>query len=112
MDTRGERRRFRWLCSSSSLLVLVRNRVRRVPPANTGRSRSNRSGSRSIPSGAREPRPGYLPVRFDITNLGEARVIEIVGQGTRFFRALEGQASRAASTSGRPCGWREAIACG
>ena len=25
--------------------------------------------------------PGYLPVRFDITNLGDARVIEIVGQG-------------------------------
>ena len=31
--------------------------------------------------------PGYLPVRFDITNLGEARVIEIAGQGTRFFMA-------------------------
>jgi hypothetical protein len=30
--------------------------------------------------------PGYLPVRFDITNLGEARVIEIVGQNSRFFR--------------------------
>jgi hypothetical protein len=30
--------------------------------------------------------PGYLPVRFDITNLGEARVIEIVGQGSRSFR--------------------------
>ena len=29
--------------------------------------------------------PGYLPVRFDITNLGEARVIEIFGQGMRFF---------------------------
>jgi hypothetical protein len=30
--------------------------------------------------------PGYLPVRFDITNLGDARVIEIVGQGARTFR--------------------------
>jgi hypothetical protein len=30
--------------------------------------------------------PGYLPVRFDITNLGEARVIEIVGRGMRYFR--------------------------
>lgn len=30
--------------------------------------------------------PGYLPVRFDITNLGEARVIELIGQGSRFFR--------------------------
>jgi hypothetical protein len=34
--------------------------------------------------------PGYLPVRFDITNLGEARVVEIVGQGTRFFRGSRG----------------------
>ena len=32
--------------------------------------------------------PGYLPVRFDITNLGDARVIEIVSQGTRFFRRM------------------------
>jgi hypothetical protein len=31
--------------------------------------------------------PGYVPVRFDIANLGDARVIDIVGQGTRFFRA-------------------------
>ena len=30
--------------------------------------------------------PGYVPVRFDITNLGEARVIEIAAEGTRFFR--------------------------
>lgn len=30
--------------------------------------------------------PGYLPVRFDITNLGEARTLEIVGVGSRFFR--------------------------
>lgn len=30
--------------------------------------------------------PGYLPVRFDITNLSDARVIEIVGDGTRFSR--------------------------
>ncbi len=30
--------------------------------------------------------PGYLPVRFDITNLGGDRVLEILGQGTRSFR--------------------------
>ena len=30
--------------------------------------------------------PGYLPVRFDITNLGEPRVVEIVALGNRFFR--------------------------
>ena len=35
--------------------------------------------------------PGYLPVRFDITNLGEARVIEIVGRGMRFFRFASGR---------------------
>jgi hypothetical protein len=34
--------------------------------------------------------PGYVPVRFDITNLGEARVIEIVGQGSRFVRTSRG----------------------
>jgi hypothetical protein len=34
--------------------------------------------------------PGYLPVRFDITNLGEPRVIEIAGDGLRFFRAPRG----------------------
>ena len=34
--------------------------------------------------------PGYLPVRFDITNTGEARVIEIVGFGTRYMRGPRG----------------------
>ena len=32
--------------------------------------------------------PGYFPVRFDITNLGDARVIEIVSQGNRSTRTL------------------------
>jgi hypothetical protein len=36
--------------------------------------------------------PGYLPVRFDITNLGEARVIEITGQGNRYFATMRGGA--------------------
>ena len=30
--------------------------------------------------------PGYLPVRFDITNSGEPRVIEIIGFQTRYMR--------------------------
>jgi hypothetical protein len=34
--------------------------------------------------------PGYLPVRLDITNLGDDRVIEIVGQGSRYLRAGRG----------------------
>jgi len=41
--------------------------------------------------------PGYLPVRFDITNLAEARVIQIVGQGSRFFHSSRG--------GGRPGGF-------
>jgi hypothetical protein len=36
--------------------------------------------------------PGYLPVRFDITNLGEARDIEIIGQGSRYFRMVRSAA--------------------
>ena len=31
--------------------------------------------------------PGYAPIRFDITNLGDARVIELVGRGSRSFHA-------------------------
>ena len=29
--------------------------------------------------------PGYLPARFEITNMGDARVIEIIAQGSRVF---------------------------
>jgi hypothetical protein len=29
--------------------------------------------------------PGYWPIRFDITNLGDDRTIEILGQGTRWW---------------------------
>ncbi len=36
--------------------------------------------------------PGYIPIRFDITNLGEARVIDVVGQGSRFMRTSRGGA--------------------
>jgi len=41
--------------------------------------------------------PGYVPVRFDITNLGEARVIELVGQGSRFLRFARGGGGGASS---------------
>jgi len=41
--------------------------------------------------------PGYVPVRFDITNLGEARVIDLVGQGSRFMR-MAGGGTGAATT--------------
>jgi hypothetical protein len=33
--------------------------------------------------------PGYWPVRFDITNLGEDRVIEVYGRGDRWWRSGE-----------------------
>jgi len=42
--------------------------------------------------------PGYWPVRFDITNLGEARVIEIVGSGSRSFRAATSGVAIASSS--------------
>ena len=32
--------------------------------------------------------PGYYPVRFDITNSGEARVIDLVGTGMRYLRVM------------------------
>lgn len=44
--------------------------------------------------------PGYLPVRFDVTNLGDNRVIEIVGQGSRSFRGM----GRTATSGPRPGG--------
>ncbi len=31
--------------------------------------------------------PGYLPVRWDITNLGDEREIELVGDGSRMYRS-------------------------
>jgi hypothetical protein len=45
--------------------------------------------------------PGYLPLRVDITNLGDARVIEIVGSGTRFFRGGMGPSSGGTEVSQR-----------
>src|SRR6185436_4707664 len=39
---------------------------------------------------AQQTAPGYLPVRFDITNLGDERTIEIVGQGGRWFSRASG----------------------
>ena len=48
---------------------------------------------------AMQTSPGYLPVRVDITNLGNARVIEIVGQGTRFFRSARSMVSGATEVS-------------
>jgi hypothetical protein len=32
--------------------------------------------------------PGYFPARFEITNVGDARIIEIVGQASRAYRGL------------------------
>jgi hypothetical protein len=41
--------------------------------------------------------PGYVPVRLDITNVGDARVIEIFAQGTRYFRSYGGGMSGGAT---------------
>ena len=38
------------------------------------------------PDWVRRTAPGYLPVRVDLSNSGDARVIEIVGRSQRFSR--------------------------
>ncbi|MEO5819860.1 MAG: hypothetical protein ABIT71_05100, partial [Vicinamibacteraceae bacterium] len=45
--------------------------------------------------------PGYFPVRVDITNLGGARVIEIVGEGTRFLRSTRSMSTGSTEISQR-----------
>lgn len=45
--------------------------------------------------------PGYVPIRFDITNLGDARVIELIGQGTRMFRGIPRTPTTPARLSGQ-----------
>jgi hypothetical protein len=45
--------------------------------------------------------PGYVPVRVDITNAGDARVIEIAAQGTRYFRYGRGMTGGASEISQR-----------
>jgi hypothetical protein len=84
VDRRGTRRIGQWLCSIL-LLVCAAASARAAGEYRTVEVESLKI---EIDSewGARTA-PGYLPVRFDITNLGEPRVIEIVGQGQRFFRA-------------------------
>jgi hypothetical protein len=85
--TRGGQRRFRGLCSVLLLVCAAAS----AGAAGEYRSVEIESLKITIDSvwGTRTA-PGYLPVRFDITNLGEARVIEIVGQGSRFFRTSRG----------------------
>jgi hypothetical protein len=81
--TRGWRRRLQWLW----LLLLVFCQAAPARAAGEYRTIEVESLKITIDSEwAARTAPGYLPVRFDITNLGEARIIEIVAQGTRFFR--------------------------
>jgi hypothetical protein len=82
VETCGERQRLQWLCS----LLLVCCTAASARAAGEYRTVEIESLKIEIDSewGARTT-PGYLPVRFDITNLGEARVVEIAGQGNRFF---------------------------
>lgn len=87
--TRGRWRRFGRLCSL--VLVLCVRATQSAYGAGEYRTIEIESLKITIDSewGVRTA-PGYLPVRFDITNLGESRVIEIVGQGSRFFRSSRG----------------------
>lgn len=83
----GDRRPLLWLCSC----LFVLGAAVRTNAAGEYRTVEVESLKITIDSewGSRTG-PGYVPVRFDITNLGEARVIEIIGQGTRFSRLGRG----------------------
>jgi hypothetical protein len=85
--TGDKRRLFQWLC----ILLLALCSSVSARAAGEYRTVEVESLKVEIDSewGARIA-PGYLPVRFDITNLGEARIVEIVGQGSRFFRTPGG----------------------
>jgi hypothetical protein len=87
VEGRGDRRRFRRL----SFLTLIVCVCAAASARAAGEYRTVEIESLRITfdsEWAVRTAPGYLPVRFDITNLGEARVIEIVGRGTRFSRAV------------------------
>ena len=83
----GKRRRLQWLCFVLALCAA---------PASAraaGEYRTVEIESLKIEIDSEwgvKTAPGYLPVRFAITNLGEARVVEIVGQGNRYFRSARG----------------------
>jgi hypothetical protein len=84
VKTRG-----RWRLRPVSVCLLMLLLSAAVPGRATGEYQTIETASLKISIdsdwGSRTA-PGYLPVRFDITNLGEARVIEIVGEGSRYFR--------------------------
>jgi hypothetical protein len=83
VSARTGRRRVSWLCLVAlSVIALV------AAPAAREYRTVELDGLKVTIDTDWVPRaaPGYLPVRFEITNAGRARVIEIVGQGSRFFR--------------------------
>lgn len=88
MATRGERWR---RVLRRSVFLLVCGTAVATPAAREFRTAEFESLKVTIDSDwALRSAPGYLPVRFDITNEGEARVIDIVGQGSRVFRGPRG----------------------
>ena len=83
----GKRRRLQWLCLALALGCAT------APARAAGEYRTVEIESLKIEIDSEwgmRTAPGYLPVRFAITNLGEARVVEIVGQGNRYFRTARG----------------------
>ena len=87
MATQRERRRFQSRCA----FILFWCAAVALPSAREYRTVEVESLRVTIDSDwAPRAAPGYLPVRFDITNLGDARVIEIVGEGSRSFRPPRG----------------------
>lgn len=73
-------RRVAWILLSLCLLLLVA-----LPAAAQYRSVTVESLRVTVDSDwGGQGAPGYIPARFDIENLGEARTIEIVGRGSRY----------------------------
>jgi hypothetical protein len=88
VNTRRVRRRVRWLWFCGGLVLLF---CAATPRAAAGQYQTIEVESLKIEFDAEwgdRLTPGYVPVRFDITNGGEARVIEIVGEGSRYFRSF------------------------
>jgi hypothetical protein len=64
---------------------------RRQPSPNIVLSISSLSASSSIPTGPSQGAPGYLPVRLDITNSGEAREIVLTASQQHWFDPSRGR---------------------
>jgi len=86
----GERRRTRWRRRLTAIVVCALAQPA-APAAREFQTAEFASLRVTIDSDwVSRAAPGYVPVRFDITNLGNDRVIDIVGEGSRYFSGAAG----------------------